>query len=240
MFHTIFYEPIYNLLAFVLTVVPMHDVGIAVIVVTLIVKGVLLPLNLSAIRGQYLIRRLEPEMKKIRELQKKEPQEASKQMMDLYRREKINPLSSLFVIIIQIPILFALYFAFSNGLKLDTNSIYSFVSFPEILHTKAFGLFDITQKNILIALLAGVSAYFLAKRQTQDMVINKKENEEETFQDHFARSMKVQITYVLPVLTFVFSMALPAALPLYWFVGNIVAYGQDIYIKNKLSHLKNW
>jgi membrane protein insertase Oxa1/YidC/SpoIIIJ len=71
MFHTIFYEPLYNLLVVVLTYVPMHDIGTAIIIVTLIVKLFLLPLNISALRTQYLIKRFEPEMEKIKELQKK-------------------------------------------------------------------------------------------------------------------------------------------------------------------------
>ena len=70
MFHTLFYEPIYNLLVIVLTVTPMHDIGAAIIIVTCLVKLILLPLNLSALRTQYAMKRLEPEMNKIKELQK--------------------------------------------------------------------------------------------------------------------------------------------------------------------------
>lgn len=92
MFHTFFYEPIYNLIAIVLTYAPMHDIGITIVVVTFIVKGLLLPLNLSALRSQYLMKRLEPQMNKIKEMQKTNPQEASKKMMELYKMEKINPL----------------------------------------------------------------------------------------------------------------------------------------------------
>ena len=139
MFHTIFYEPMYNLLVVVLGVVPLHDIGAAIIIVTCIVKGVLLPLNLSALRSQYVMKRLEPQMNALKELQKTNKVEYSQKLMDLYKKEKINPLSSLFVIIIQIPIFFALYFVFSKGLVSDPSSLYSFVTFPEILHTKAFG-----------------------------------------------------------------------------------------------------
>ena len=89
MFHTFFYEPIYNLLVVVLTFVPLHDIGTAIVVVTLIVKFFLLPLNLSALRTQYLMKRLEGEMNKIKELQKTKPQEASKMMIDMYRNKSI-------------------------------------------------------------------------------------------------------------------------------------------------------
>lgn len=237
MFHTFFYEPIYNLIVVILNVVPLHDIGTAIVVVTLIVKGLLLPLNLSALRTQYMMKKIEPEMKRIKELQKKDPQTASKQMVELYRKDKINPFSSLFAMMIQIPVFFALYFVFSKGLFNDPKSIYSFVSFPGVLHTHAFGLFDVTQKNIVIAVLAGISSFFLAKRQTIGMGDEKKTNEEESFQDHFMKSMKVQMLYVLPVIITFSAAFLPAALALYWFVSNSISYGLDVYMKNKLAHL---
>jgi YidC/Oxa1 family membrane protein insertase len=236
MFHTLFYEPIYNLLVVVLTIVPLHDIGAAIVVVTCIVKGFLLPLNLSALRSQYLMKRLEPEMNKIKELQKTNPQEASKKMIELYKNEKVNPFASLFVVIIQIPIFFALYFVFSKGLHADASSLYSFVVFPETLHKVAFGLFDVTQKNIVIAILTGMSSYALARRQTMGMT-SKKEAHEESFQDHFMKSMKIQLLYVLPVIIGVSAAVLPSALGLYWFVSNIIGYIQDVYMKNKLAHL---
>lgn len=237
MFHTFFYEPIYNLIAFTLTVVPLHDIGAAIVVATLVVKAFLLPLNLSALRTQYMMKKIEPEMKKIKELQKKDPQEASKQMVALYRNEKINPFSSLFVMIIQIPVFFALYFVFSKGLHADPNSLYSFVTFPERLHTVAFGIFDVTKRNIVVAILAGLSSYFLAVRQTSTMVQEKRASEE-TFQDHFMKSMRIQLLYILPLIITVSAAALPSALALYWFISNAASYGLDIYMKQKLAHLK--
>ena len=237
MFHTLFYEPVYNLLVVVLNIVPLHDIGAAIVIVTCIVKGILLPLNLSALRSQYLIKRLDPQMKEIKELQKTNPQESSRKMVELYKKEKINPFSSIFAVIIQIPIFFALYFVFAKGLSADPTSLYSFVVFPEKLHTEAFGLFDVTQKNIVIALLTAISSYFLARRQTSDMVV-KKETSEESFQDHFMKSMKIQLLYVLPMMIGVTSAVLPSALGLYWTISNVIGYVQDIYMKKKLQHLK--
>lgn len=237
MFHTLFYEPVYNLLVIVLTYTPLHDIGVAIVIVTLFVKVILLPLNLAALRTQYLMKRLEPEMNKIKELQKVKPQEASKMMIDLYKTEKVNPFASLFTIILQIPIFFALYFVFSKGLYADDTSLYSFVHFPEKLHTLAFGLFDVTEKgNILIAILTGLSSYALAKRQTADMG-SKKKLGEESFQDQFMKSMKIQLLYILPVIIGVSAYTLPSALGLYWVVSNIIGFMQDVYMKKTLAHL---
>jgi YidC/Oxa1 family membrane protein insertase len=179
-------------------------------------------------------------MEKIKALQKKDPQEASKKMIELYRKEKINPFSSLFAMILQIPIFIALYIVFSKGLIDDPKSIYSFVTFPEKLHTIAFGIFDVTQKNIAIAILAGVSSYFLALRQTSTMVPVKSSNpkKEESFQESFMKSMRIQLLYVLPVIVGFSAMILPSALGLYWFVSNSASYALDVYMKQKLAHLK--
>jgi YidC/Oxa1 family membrane protein insertase len=238
MFHTIFYEPIYNLLVLVLSYAPLHDIGTAIIVVTVIVKLILLPLNMSALRSQYVMKRIEGEMGRIKEEYKTSPQESSKKMMELYRREKVNPFASLFTVLIQIPIFIALYFVFSKGLINDPSSLYSFVHFPDSLHTRAFGLFDVTERNIIIAFLSGLASYALARRQTVSM-ISKKEAHEETFQDHFMKSMRVQLLYVLPVVVGFSAAVLPSALGFYWFISSVITYLQDIYIKNKLSHLQH-
>ena len=240
MFHTLFYEPVYNLIVVVLTFVPLHDIGATIVIVTLIVKTILLPFNISALRTQYMMKKIEPEMNKIKELQKKDPQGASKKMIELYRQQKINPFASLFAMILQIPIFIALYIVFSKGLIDDPNSIYSFVTFPDKLHTIAFGIFDVTEKNIIIALLAGISSYFLAVRQTATMGTpdaSKKDSKNESFQDHFMKSMKIQLLYVLPVIIGISALALPSALGLYWFVSNVASYGLDVHVKRKLAHL---
>ncbi|MDB5259919.1 MAG: 60 kDa inner rane insertion protein preprotein translocase subunit YidC [Candidatus Nomurabacteria bacterium] len=237
MFHTIFYEPIYNLLATILNIVPLHDVGLGIVLITIVVKVILLPLNLSALRTQYVMKRIEPEMNKIKELQKTSPQEASKKMMELYKKENVNPFASLLVFIIQMPVLIALYFVCRNGLHADPNSLYSFVTFPESLHTVAFGLFDVTKKNIYIAVIAGISSYILARRQTQSM-ISKKVGSGESFQDQLMKSMRVQLLYVLPIIITFSAAVLPAALGLYWVVSNVINYLQDVYTKRRLAHLK--
>ena len=237
MFHTLFYEPIYNLIVTILTIVPMHDVGISIIIATCIVKLFLLPLNLSALRTQYLMKRLEPEMNTIKELQKTKPQEASKMMIELYKKEKVNPFSSLFTVILQVPIFFSLYFVFSKGLHADSTSLYSFVHFPSSLHTLAFGFFDVTgKKNIIIAVMTALSSHILARRQTVSMN-STKPVQEESFQDQFMKSMKIQLLYVLPVIIGASAFALPAALGLYWFTSNVIGFIQDVYMKNKLAHL---
>lgn len=234
MFHTIFYEPVYNLLVIFLQVVPLHDIGISIILTTLVVKTILLPLNISATRSQHAIKKIEGELKEVKEKHKNNPQESGRKMMEIYKRENINPLSSLFAIILQIPIFFALYFVFAKGVSFDAESIYSFVKFPDSLHIEAFGILDVTQKSLVVAILTGISSYVLARRQTASMMPNKMAGEE-SFQDHFMKSMRIQMLYVLPVIIGVSSYVLPSALGLYWITSNVLSYLQDVYIKHHIS-----
>jgi YidC/Oxa1 family membrane protein insertase len=238
MFHTLFYEPIYNLLVFFLNIVPLHDIGTAIILVTFIIKGILLPLNISAMKSQHALRKVEKEIKKIRESNKDNPQLAGVKMMEIYKREKINPFSSIFAMIIQIPIFIALYLVFSKGINSDVESLYSFISFPEKLHTLAFGVLDVTQKSIVVGVLTGVSAYFLAKRQSIDMVVNENPKGELSFQESFQKSLKFQIVYVFPVIILFTTMFLPSAVGIYWVTSNILGIAQDYYIRKK--HLYNF
>ena len=86
--------------------------------------------------------------------------------------------------------------------------------------------------------LAGISSYILARRQTSTMNPSNKKGNEESFQDQFMKSMKIQLLYVLPLIITFSAVALPSALALYWFVSNMISYLQDVYMKNKLAHLK--
>lgn len=237
MFHTIFYEPLYNLVVVMLQIVPMHDIGLAIILVTIVVKGLLYPLNMSALRNQHVMKSLEKELNDIKEKHKNSPQESSKKMMEIYKRENINPFASLLTIIIQMPILIGLYFVIAKGLHADPTSLYSFVKFPETLHIEAFGILDVTKKSLVIAVLTGISSYILACRQTSSME-TKKEGSEETFQDHFMKSMKIQLLYVLPLIIGVSAYVLPAALGLYWITGNLIGILQDFHTKKKLAEMK--
>lgn len=231
-FNTFFYEPLYNLLVLFLGVIPLHDVGAAIILVTCVVKGILLPLNISATRSQYALKKVEKEIQDIREKHKNNPQEAGTKMMEIYKREKINPLSSLFAVLLQIPVFIALYLVFSKGIHAQTEMLYSFVTFPETLHTNAFGILDVTQKNFIVALLTGITAYLLARRQTATMTTSTG-SKTPSFQESFQHSLKIQMLYVFPVLILSTAMFFPAAVGVYWITSNILGIFQDIYIKKK-------
>lgn len=97
-FHLIFYQPLYNALVFLIGIVPFHDVGIAVIALTVIVRAILFPLTHRSIITQRKMRDLGPELKKIKERFKKDRQEEAKQTMILYKAHGISPFSGFWML----------------------------------------------------------------------------------------------------------------------------------------------
>ena len=109
-FHLFFYNPLYNGLIILLSWLPHPDVGLAVILFTVFIKLVLFPLSKKAVRTQMEIKEIEPELAKIKEKYKDDREKQAKETMSLYQKKGINPFSSFFLVLIQAPIIFALYF----------------------------------------------------------------------------------------------------------------------------------
>jgi YidC/Oxa1 family membrane protein insertase len=239
MFNTIFLEPIYNTVLFFINTIPNHDIGIAIILTTLLVKIILLPLNLSSQRGTYLMKEAQIEIDEIKSKHKGDRKKIAEETMALYKKKKINPFSSIFALIIQIPVFFALYFVFRDGVVFKEEMIYSFIDFPEKLRDLAFGFIDITKPHWFFGILTGVSMYIFSKRQAdafKNIKQNKKEKEkEDDFKTIFAKNMQIQMLYFLPIISGVSAAIFPAVIGLYWTVNNILNIFQDIYIKRKLN-----
>ena len=122
-FHTIFYQPLYNLLIFTYNEFPLRDFGIAVILVTIVVKLILYPFSLKSIKAQRSMLELQPKINSIRERFKNDKQGQAQQLMALYKDHKVNPFSSCLPLIIQLPFLFSkLIICSSRVFLFPTNS----------------------------------------------------------------------------------------------------------------------
>lgn len=231
MFNAIFYAPLYNLMIWLIDVVPNHDVGIALILLTLIVSVLLYSISKRSIKTQLALKEIEPELAKIRELPSKEEQ--AKQTMALYKKHKVNPFSMILLILIQFPILIALYYVFYQGLPvIHTDVLYSYIKIPETVNMMFLGVVDLTKKNIVLAGIAAVTQYvqaaiMAAYNKPKPLV----EGQKRTMQEEFTNSMQTQMKYFLPVMIGFISLGLPAALPLYWSVRNIFTSLQELYVR---------
>jgi YidC/Oxa1 family membrane protein insertase len=234
LFATLVYNPLYNALVGLIAIGGFMDVGVAIVVLTLVVKLALFPLSMKASRTQRLMKELEEPTKVIREKYKNDREEQGRRLLDLYREKGVNPFSSLILIFIQLPVVLGLYFVFLKGglPAIDTSLLYTFVPTPDNVRMEFLGLVDIGARSYTFALLAGITQYFQVHFA---MPAPTPRGENPSFQEDFARSLQMQMKYVLPVVVMFVAYAASTAVALYWITSNIFAIGQEIYVKRHLD-----
>lgn len=233
-YNAIIYRPLLNLLIFFYNVIPGHDIGIVIIVLTIVIRLLLAPSFHKSLKNQKAMNDLQPKLNALREKHKDDKEMQAKAMMDLYKEHKINPLSSCLPLLIQLPILIALYQVFRAALGSgNLTGLYSFVHQPSHISPYFLHLVDLSRiawtgshiyvPALILGLLAGISQYWQSR-----MMLPKTENNDPT-----ARVMALQTTYFLPLFSVFISLRLPAGLPLYWVVTTLFAVAQQYYIIKK-------
>lgn len=161
LFHEILYRPLFNILVFLYQHLSFHDLGIAIILLTIFIRLVLFPIFYKGAKDQAVIQRLAPKIKEIQNNHRDDREKQAKAMLDLYRQHKVNPLSGFLLLLVQLPVLIALYQIFLNGFSAEALSdLYSFISPPDFLNYLFLGVVDLNKKNIFIVVAAAVAQYF--------------------------------------------------------------------------------
>ena len=127
MFRTLLFNPLYNILIVIVNLIPGGDIGLAIIILTILIKLLILPVYTSSIRTQVRMKEIEPKLKEIKQKYEKDLPEQSRRTMELYKENKINPFSSFLVLFIQLPIILALFWVFRDSLVVHPDIIYSFI-----------------------------------------------------------------------------------------------------------------
>ncbi|MEK7071495.1 MAG: YidC/Oxa1 family membrane protein insertase [Patescibacteria group bacterium] len=227
--NTVLYEPLLNALAFLISIVPGGDVGVAVIILTILVKIILYPLTQRSIESQAKMTLLAPELEKIK-TGGANKEEQARLTFELYKKHKTNPFSGCLLVLIQIPIIFALYYVFYKGINFEGGVLYSFISAPEQMNMNFLGVLDIGGKSLILALLAGASQYLQAHFMPKPPASKTGTG---SFQESFSKSMHMQMKYVFPVVVAFIAYSISGAVALYWITSNIFAVGQQIYANHK-------
>jgi len=227
-FQTIFYQPVLNLLVFLYDIVPGNDLGVAIVLLTIIIKLILLPLSRQSIKSQKSLQDLQPKIDEIKKKYAAKKEEMGRAMMALYKENKVNPFSSCLPLIIQMPFLFAVFRVFRDGFTNGSlDLVYSFISRPETINTVSLGFIDLSARNIPIAVLAGLAQYWQAK-----MMMTKKAtvHTEGSKDEDMMAMMNKQMIYFMPALTIFIGMSFPGGLALYWLVTTVLTGVQQLYI----------
>lgn len=210
---------------------PGKDVALAIILLTILIKLVLYPLTKKSIESQVAIAQMQPEIDRIKK-EFPEKQEQARRTMELYKEQKTSPFSGCLVMLIQLPIIFALYYVFLGGFS-DTSLLYSFVANPGVLNTTFFGLLDISKPHIVLAILAGVSQY----AQMKVSFSGPKPAAGTGMSADITKMMQTQMQYILPVMIIVIGTQLSGAVAIYWITSNVVGAIQEYYIRKKITPL---
>jgi YidC/Oxa1 family membrane protein insertase len=202
-------EPLHWLLIQIQSIV--GNWGIAIIIITLIVKGGMYPLTKAQYTSMAKMRDLQPKVTSLKERFGDDRQKMSQAMMELYRKEKVNPAGGCLPILLQMPIFLALYWVFLESV--------------ELRHAE-FGLWltDLSSKDpyYILPILMGISMFIMQKMQPV------------TVQD----PMQQKMMQYMPVIFTVFFLWFPSGLVLYWFISNVISIVQMKIIFNGMEKAK--
>ena len=227
-FHYFIYQPIYNALILFYNIIPGHDLGVAIILLTVTVRFFLYPISKKQIESQKKLQDLQPEIKKIQDKYKGDKEKQGRALMDFYKEKKVNPASGCLPLIVQIVFFIALYRAFIAGINFNTtcSDLYSFISCPSSINVSFFRIIDLAKPNTILAIIAAVGQFVQTKMiMTKSAVPAKKED--------FSSIMNQQMLYLGPLLTFLIGIKFPAGLALYWTVNTLFAIVQQYLTMKK-------
>jgi len=227
-FHIVLYQPLFNALVLLYQYLPGHDFGIAVIVLTILTRLLFYPLMIKAIKSQKALSEIQPKIQEIQRKYKNDKQKQAKATMEMYHREKINPFSGCLPLLIQLPILLALYRVFWRGLQpAEQVYLYNFVHLTSPISSSFLGILDLAKPNIELALLAGIFQFIQTKMITPHQKKNK------GGQPQMMDIMQKQMVYFFPIITVFILWKLPAAIGLYWIVTSLFSIVQQYLVFKK-------
>lgn len=234
-FNIFLYKPLFNVLIFLYNSIPLHDLGISIIILTLFIRVLISPLSIKSFKTQKALAELQPKIKEIKEKYKGNVRKQNEETMRLYKEGKANPFSGCLPMLIQLPIFIAL-FQILKGLANPNqfSNLYSFVSHPGILNTSFLGILDLVQRSRILAVLAGLFQ-FIQSKMISSLTGKQKGKSTGSQTDQMSQMMTKQMTYFMPIFLVFIYWKLPSALSLYWIIITVFSIGEQYYINKKLK-----
>lgn len=241
-FYTVLYEPLFNFLIWLYDVIPGGDLGVAIIILTIVIKLALFWPALKALRSQKALQEIQPKIDAIRKEYADDKEELGKQIMEFYKENKVNPFSSCLPLLIQLPVLWALFRVFFGGLETDPTTgilmaeqlehlygplrdIYSVTP----INTTSFGFLDLsaskTTASLILAGLAGLFQFLQTKMLSAKRAPVKSEGAKD---ENMTAALNKQMLYVMPIITVWFGYTFPAGVTLYWLCSTLFTWGQQL------------
>lgn len=231
-FNALLYQPLLNVLVLLYQFFPGRDFGIAIIVLTILIKMLFYPLAAQAIKSQKDLAGLQPKIQEIQGNYKNDKEKQAKEIMALYRKEKINPFSGCLPLLIQLPILIGLFQVFMRGFGPEQMIyLYDFTPNPGQINLSFLGFLNLAEPNLLLAVLSGVCQFFQTKMLTPPQKAEGKQTpNSKKGRPDFSGMLQKQMLYFLPVFTVFILWRLPSAIGLYWLVTSLFSIVQQRFI----------
>lgn len=227
LYNEVLYRPIFNGLIWFYNNLPGSDFGLAIILLTIVIRLLLTPLLWRGQAAQRKLALLQPEIKRVQEQFKNDREKQGKALMELYAQHSVNPFSGCLVLIVQLPVLIALFHVFRRGFDpAELALLYRFVENPGVLNPLSFGIIDLSKGNLYLGAIAALTQYFQIKLTTPPQKISAGKAD-------FSQILQWQSLYIFPALVLVWSYTLPAALTLYWTVLNLFGIVQEIVVRKR-------
>ncbi|MDO8536834.1 MAG: YidC/Oxa1 family membrane protein insertase [bacterium] len=228
LYDQILYIPLLNTLIFLYNTIALHDLGLAIIFLTILIRLILFPVFHKSAQHQALAQRLQPEIKRLQELHKGDREKQTRAIMDLHKEHGTSPFSGFLLLIVQIPIMIVLFQIFKASLTPEFfDGLYSFIRRPETIETTFLGLINLKDTNILIVGLVALAQYFQGK-----MSLAKQNPGQLSPAEKASRHM----IFIGPAITLVVFYSLSAAVNLYFLVSSLFSLLQQAIVNKKMDH----
>jgi YidC/Oxa1 family membrane protein insertase len=234
-FFAVLYQPIYNALVFIYNIAPWGGLGLAIIALTVLVKGIVLPLTYKSMKAQKELQEIQPKIAEIKEKYKDDKETLAKELMNVYKVHNVNPFASCLPTVVQLFVFIALYRALAAGIHtIDGSILYDFMSNPGAMSPIFLGI-DLSKISYPIAILSGVAQYFQAKQMVTRRPPKAVQGSGASMDEDMTATMNKMMVYVLPIMMIVLGCTtLVGGVTLYILVSTLFTYAMyALFLKPK-------
>lgn len=198
--------------AFQLTeMVGFPSYGVAIILLTIVIKSILAPLTVKQIKSMKAMQELQPRMKAIQDKYKNDPQRMQQEIGNMYKEMGVNPLAGCLPLLVQMPFLIAIFYALQNY-PYDPNFV-QFLWLPSLGETDPY---------YILPVLSAVSTWLMSRQTSQGAT-------------GAAASQQKMMMWFMPLFIGYISLNFPAGLVIYWIVSNVFQFVQQHFIYKGLE-----
>src|SRR3989344_2406387 len=229
-YNTLLYQQLFNSLILLYDFLPGRDFGISIIALTVIIRVAFYPLSARAFIVQKAFSELQPKLKELQEKFKHDKDMLARQTLEMYKKSGVNPLASLGPLLLQLPILLAIFQVFSKGLQeSQLLNLYPFVETPGIINPMFLGLINLSEQSLVLALMAGLLQFLqMQVGLTAPRAAGSKKPGMALVQKHATPIFFAAFT--IYILT-----RLPSAIGVYWVATSVFSIAQQWYLAKKLK-----